>query len=271
MQDSQRQLKRLQDQLLASEEAAKVARDAAAAARRETASLQAGAAAAQAEAATLRQRVAASQDEVGWRLRTPAVLQCSAHPQPVTASCSTPSTIDFKQSPDNGSVLTRLVTEKLNGRRSYRHCVTQRRASAQAARAQARTLAAEGEAARMRVELAEANESLAMAKSLFARAAQANDLEEQLKARPVGTHDPLALSTALVRRCCSSSPQFMRCQPSFLVFHCSSAAWRNDQHDATRSTHVQRLPRAGVLSPVPMTLAGDSRAAADAGRRFRPC
>ena len=35
----------------------------------------------------------------------------------------------------------------------------------------------------MRAELAEATESLAMAKSLFARAAQANDLEEQLKAR----------------------------------------------------------------------------------------
>lgn len=60
---------------------------------------------------------------------------------------------------------------------------TLRSVCSQAAKAQARALAADGEAARIRAELAEANESLAMAKSLFARAAQANDLEEQLKVR----------------------------------------------------------------------------------------
>jgi hypothetical protein len=53
----------------------------------------------------------------------------------------------------------------------------------QGAKALARALAADCEAARMRTELAETRESLAMAKSLFSRAAQANDLEEQLKAR----------------------------------------------------------------------------------------
>ena len=55
----------------------------------------------------------------------------------------------------------------------------------QGAKALARALAADCEAARMRAELAETRESLAMAKSLFSRAAQANDLEEQLKVRHV--------------------------------------------------------------------------------------
>ena len=64
VQDAQRQQKRLQDQLLTSEEAARAARDAAAQARRETAFLQAGTAEAQTEAAALRQKIASLHDEV---------------------------------------------------------------------------------------------------------------------------------------------------------------------------------------------------------------
>ena len=63
LQDAQRQQQRLQDQLLACEEAMRAARDAATQARREAASLQAGAAQAQTETATLRQKIAALQDE----------------------------------------------------------------------------------------------------------------------------------------------------------------------------------------------------------------
>ena len=95
MQESQRQQQRLQDQLLASEEAAKTARDAAAAARRETASLQAGADAAQAEAVALRQRVAAAHDEVGTPtlLATELVRGRQRHLMPCRdAAVSTPAT-----------------------------------------------------------------------------------------------------------------------------------------------------------------------------------
>jgi hypothetical protein len=63
-QDAQRQQKKLQDQVLASEEAARAAMDAAARARRETASLHAGAAEAQTEAAALRQKIASLHDDV---------------------------------------------------------------------------------------------------------------------------------------------------------------------------------------------------------------
>ncbi len=70
----------------------------------------------------------------------------------------------------------------------------------------------------MRAELAEATESLAMAKSLFARAAQANDLEEQLKACFVPRyhlHGPVHAGMAAPHKYCAQHDS--RCQVQHLT------------------------------------------------------
>ena len=119
LQESQRQQQRLQDQLLASEEATRAARDAVATARREAASLQSAAAAAQAETIALWQKVAASQDEVQGPPPSPAfrsqsedgIVRCTAK------RCSFPLQrgIDIRKGPSlsDGIVLAFIFMLKM--------------------------------------------------------------------------------------------------------------------------------------------------------------